>query len=343
MGLRDADEIDLQIAHALQIAPRASWRDIGDALGLSATTVARRWEAMSERGDAWIGAYVAGPYSRMAHVMVSVDRSRHREVLDRLARMGSVVSIEEISGRWDVVLTATAISVARLSEVINAVRAADGVTASHTTLSMGIVQHGAKWRLDALSPAQVARVSALGVHGLVEPLGQIDAFDRDLAFLLGHDARMPATALAQKLGVSINKVRRRFARLVDSGWLSLRCDVSLAMSGHEFVAYLQLRVPPAQLQEYARMLTALPEIRLVTYMAGPYNLVVMVMLRKPEDMPPLETRIAELCPRADVYDRVVLLRFHKRIGRVLDADGRVRAFVPMDFWLDMPGGLADER
>ncbi|WP_241196675.1 AsnC family protein, partial [Streptomyces sp. ADI95-17] len=39
-------ELDLALVDALQAAPRAPWSRIGRALGVDATTAARRWERL---------------------------------------------------------------------------------------------------------------------------------------------------------------------------------------------------------------------------------------------------------------------------------------------------------
>ncbi|ALJ19313.1 Lrp/AsnC family transcriptional regulator [Microbacterium sp. No. 7] len=331
MGRRSGEEVDLQIAHALQIAPRASWSDLGDALGLSESTVARRWAHMTERGDAWLGAYVAAPHTRMAMVMLSLLPARFDDVVGELSRVGAVGTIEEVSGRWDLLVSVTATSVSRLARTVRVVRGLDGVTDSNVVVFSGLTHHAVRWRLDALSPAQAARVAELAPQPSYAPLSRIDAFDGELAHLLSLDARTPAATLARELSVSINKVRRRLARLMDSGWLSMRCDVSMGLSGHEFVVYLYFRVPPAQLPACATALGTLPEVRLVGQLAGPHNLMCTVLLRKPQDLQPFELRLAEICPEAQIFDRTVVMRAVKRIGRVLDDAGRVQQVVALDY------------
>ncbi|MCK0520443.1 AsnC family protein [Williamsia sp. DF01-3] len=51
------DDIDDQIVHALQVAPRAPWGAVGDVLGISAATASRRWDRLVENGLAWIVTY----------------------------------------------------------------------------------------------------------------------------------------------------------------------------------------------------------------------------------------------------------------------------------------------
>jgi len=47
-------ETDLALINALQVSPRADWVLVGKALGISGSTVSRRWEALNRDGTAWV-------------------------------------------------------------------------------------------------------------------------------------------------------------------------------------------------------------------------------------------------------------------------------------------------
>ncbi|MDH6576360.1 NAD kinase [Kitasatospora sp. MAP5-34] len=50
------DELDLALVNALQLQPRAPWSLLGQTLGISPVTAARRWRRLSEAGIAWVTA-----------------------------------------------------------------------------------------------------------------------------------------------------------------------------------------------------------------------------------------------------------------------------------------------
>lgn len=326
------DELDLQIVHALQIAPRASWTDIGGVLGLAPTTVTRRWEALTRSGNAWITAYVAGTHSRVAFVHLRTEPHSRATVSRDLNHASGTITIDEVTGDFDTMVIVGAPSLSTLHQRIRAICRTEGVQASNVMLSTHLLVDGSRWRMDALSKQQVALLGELEPAGPKPPARKIDPLDRDLALLLDVDARMPAAALAARLGVSTNTVRRRLAHLIDSGWLTLRCDATRSVSGHELCVMLWLTVPPEQLLDCARTLAAQPEIRFIATIAGRNNLSTMVWLRKPEDLPPFEQRIAGFCPRAQVTNRTITLRAVKQVGRIFDDEGRVENAVPLDFW-----------
>ena len=327
---RNADETDLMVLHALQIAPRASWAEIGAAIGVAPTTVARRWLQLAERGEAWITAYVASPYSRLSLVHIDVEAGIAEQAVRTLGRLSALVTIDEVSGTRPLLATLVAPSTERMATALRRIRGVPGVLSCDAVLSTSVLAHGSRWRLDALDPEQVAVMQRVAGVSRSAPMPHIDDFDRELVRTLRVDGRASATELAQRLSVSVNTVRRRIGRLLDSGWLTMRCDLSAAVSGHEVVAYLWFRVPPEELVAAGEAIAALPERRTVATLAGRHNLLVIAWLHRPEDLPGLEVRISEACPSAVVDDRSVALRKIKHVGRVLGPDGRVVEVVPID-------------
>lgn len=67
---------------------------------------------------------------------------------------------------------------------------------------------------------------------------------------------------------------------------------------------------------------------------GAHNLVLSVWQRSLADVKRLETALARRFPDLRVAERSVSLRSVKRMGRILDADGRAVRAVPMDIWRD---------
>ncbi|MGA7205706.1 MAG: AsnC family protein, partial [Specibacter sp.] len=60
MSNTQLSEEDLALIHALQIAPRAGWVDLGAVLGVHPSNAAARWERLVASGAAWITAHLMG-------------------------------------------------------------------------------------------------------------------------------------------------------------------------------------------------------------------------------------------------------------------------------------------
>ena len=93
------DEIDRQIVHALQIAPRAPWNLVGSAVGIDRATAARRWQRLHEAGAAWISCYPLQGGGDSFLVELTCEPGMSVEVAATLARDCNVASVNVKAGR----------------------------------------------------------------------------------------------------------------------------------------------------------------------------------------------------------------------------------------------------
>jgi hypothetical protein len=71
-----------------------------------------------------------------------------------------------------------------------------------------------------------------------------------------------------------------------------------------------------------RSIAGMLDVSAVFYVAGPQNLVVMVWLRHPADLPDFEVQLTMRAPAAVIADCMVTHRAVKHVGRLLDEQGR---------------------
>ncbi|WP_410639886.1 Lrp/AsnC family transcriptional regulator [Amycolatopsis sp. lyj-346] len=331
-------EQDLKLADALQAAPRASWSTLGDALGLGAVTVARRWDALVERGDAWLTAYAGGELlERLVPAFVEIDcePGAALDVAFALAADVHVATVEYVAGPCDLLAHVVAPSVRELgAHVAGRVAAVPGVARVRTTLSPRVFTEGSRWRVRAISPGQRKALSAKPARHRT-PL-RFDAADRALILALGADARASAAALAAELGVGATTVRRRLDGLLGRGAIRVRCEIARSVSPAPVTETLWLRVPPDKLESTARSLAVVPEVRMCAALTGAANLMLVLWLASPHDGLSVEARLAAKLPWLEVTGRAVTVRSVKLMGRSLDSAGRGTGRVPLDFWATVP-------
>ncbi len=329
-------EQDLKLADALQAAPRASWSTLGDALGLGAVTVARRWEALVERGDAWLTAYAGGELiSQLAPAFVAIDcePGAALSVAGALAADVHVATVEYVAGPCDLLVHVVAPSVRELGAHV-ATMAVPGVTRLRTTLSPRMFTEGSRWRVRAISPGQREALSPKPARRRA-PL-RFDSADRALISALGANPRASAASLASALGVGATTVRRRLDGLLARGAIRVRCEIARSLSPTPVTVTLWLRVPPDKLETTARSLAMAPEVRMCAALTGAANLMLVLWLASPHDVVFVEAQLAAKLPWLEITDRAVTLRSVKLMGRLLDAAGRGNGRVPLDFWAAVP-------
>ncbi|NYI80774.1 AsnC family transcriptional regulator [Nocardioides panzhihuensis] len=326
-------EIDLQLLHALQIAPRAPWGVVAEAIGVSAVTAARRWQRLVDGGLAWINAY-PGPALLDAHTVAYVDvdcePSQRDSVVSALVREPQVASVEIMASERDLFLTVNTADIGSLSHLVQGLGRFDGVRGTRTRIATRTYGEGSRWRLDALDTRGQQLVQAVAPE--IRREGKLGPEDRSTLLTLAHDGRYTAAELAVATGVSAPTARRRLDRLLRNGQVSLRCDVAHVISGWPVTATLWARVSATLVDRAGQMLTQMPEVRVCSAVTGAANLVATVWLRNVPSLQDFEHRLEARLPELAVIDRAITLQTVKRLGCLLDEAGRRSGVVPIDLW-----------
>lgn len=340
-SFRDLDELDLALINALQIAPRASWRLIGDVLEVDPVTVARHWERLSRDGLAWVTAYGSSSLMRsMSFALVAVTCAAGHvwSVAKALLDDPHAVTIAHTVGTCDLLVTVWTPDLPTHSRyLLNRLNRLPGVITCRTSVASDMFIEGSRWRLHALAPAQRARLALKVTDG--HDRDMLRPKDRELVVALSTDGRASYKDLAALTGSSASTVRRRLDRLVASRALALRCEVARSVSGQPVSATFWIEVAGLDLREAAARLAQLPQARMCAAMVGGSDLALTVWVRSVEDLQPLEMEIRHRVPGVAVTERTLTLRHLKLMGRVLRDDGRAERVVPLDIWRD-PAPLA---
>lgn len=341
------DELDYLLVTALQVAPRADWQTVGEALGLDASTVARRWARLTREGHAWISVHPAvrarAP-AVVAFVEVDCVAGRLHEVAAEIAEDPHVFNLEHVSGGRDLLVTAVFADQAELARYVGfRLGALDGVAASRTQVATTLHAEGSRWRLDRLTEEQRLRLAGPDRPAPSRPVGGrlLEGRDLDLVRVLSEDPRQSAARLAERTGLSPTTVRRRLDRLEAEHALVYRCEVARALSGWPVSVSLWAAVPQSRAPRLAERISALREIRLCASLSGPYNLLLAAWLRSVDDIAPFESRLTERFPELAVADRALTLWPMKLGGHLLDPRGRHLRAVPLGQWSDAGSAAAE--
>jgi DNA-binding Lrp family transcriptional regulator len=332
-------EDDLALIHALQLRPRASWTELGRALGVDPVTVARRFNRLAEHGLAWVGL---SPGPRMfdqiclSFAQIDCAPGATASVAQALGGHPHMLTVERCAGGHDILATIATRDLPALSRyILDLLPHIPGVTAVHAGIVTHTFTEGGRWRIAALAPDQRARLTAPPTtqpprHGA----GDITAFDRALLARLAHDGRASYQALATALGVSLSTAKRRIEQLTRLDVLRFRCDFARPLGGWPVAITFWAKVPLTDLPAIGHSLIHLPETRNCAAVSGPHNLIVQASLHSVDDALRLETHLVTTHPSLDIVDRVITLRHDKLLGRLLDLYGRSTGVVPPDIWAE---------
>ncbi|WP_159046208.1 Lrp/AsnC family transcriptional regulator [Streptomyces sp. MMG1121] len=331
-------ELDLALVHALQIRPRAAWSDLAPLLGVTAVTLARRWERLTREGLAWLAAVPGRTFSRTrctAFVLLScapVDRER---LAARVAQLTEAVTVELTApGGADLLLDVLAPTPAALHEFVTGRLARlPEVTGVECLFATSLYADGTRWRLGSLDASQLMALDPAG-NGDRDAGGApaVDALDRELLGALAEDGRLGLAELAQRTGTSAATVRRRLHRLTGADVVAFRCDVAPALTGLPVAVTFRGRAPVRDVNALHRTLGTLPECRLVAAVTGSANILATYWLRDIGAVQHRETTMCARLPSLEITDRVLGERTVKRMGHLLDADGRRTGTCPIRPW-----------
>ncbi|QNS08141.1 Lrp/AsnC family transcriptional regulator [Streptomyces xanthii] len=331
-------ELDLALVNALQLRPRAAWAELAAPLGVTAGTLARRWDRLSAEGLAWVSASPGREFSRTrctAFVLLRCRPGTRRRLAERLCAFEEAATIELTApGSADLLLDVLAPDLPALGRFLTEeLEPLPDLLSVDCLFATSLYVEGSRWRLRSLDPAQLTALGTGGPGGPeAAPTTELDTVDRALLHALVRDGRMGLSALAEHADSSPATVRRRLRRLTDSGVLTFRCDVADALAGRPVPVSLLGRAPARDTAAVHRTLAALPECRLVAAVTGSSNIFTTLWVHDLGDIQRRETALCARLPSLTVTDRIVGLHTVKRMGHLLTDDGRRTGVRPIRPW-----------
>ncbi|MFJ8431971.1 Lrp/AsnC family transcriptional regulator [Kitasatospora sp. NPDC094019] len=288
------DDLDRRIIHGLYCAPRVSFRRLGEVVGASEQTVARRYNALRRDGVMRVVG-LSNPVSQGQVEWITRLRCRPDAagpVADSLARRPEVGYASVASGGSEIICTIrSAADTGRDDVLLRQLPKA----ASILDMSVDLLLHQfsppgtAGWAggRRALTDEQVGQLTARRPVPVPVPVPPVptpastDA-DRPLFEALAEDGRASHTRLAQATGWSATRVARRLETLEAAGSLTYGIDILAERLGYDLNAVLWLQVDLPGLHRIGEELARHEECPFVAATSGRHNLMAVVIC---EDTP----------------------------------------------------------
>jgi DNA-binding Lrp family transcriptional regulator len=155
----EVDDVDLALLRALQDDGRASYVDLAAVVGLSPAGARRRVVRLVESQVVRVGAVVrhSGRDRQSAMGFGVRLAGDHRDIVEQLAAMPSVIFVARTLGRFDVLVTVRAFSAAQLVELLDHVRALAGVNAVESWAHLEVVKESYASGLDVSAREEEAQ------------------------------------------------------------------------------------------------------------------------------------------------------------------------------------------
>lgn len=276
----ELDMLDRALVHALQVDGRAPFRRIGETLGVSDQTVARRYGRLRSAQVLWVvgvsDPVVVGEVQWMLRAGCTPEAAA--EIAEALARRPDTSWISLNSGGTQIVCSLQAADTAAADEMLLGKLPR---TPHLHDLSADRVLHvfygGPRRRASKDGPLSDEQVARLAEHAPEPcPPRPLDQLDRHLLQLLRTDGRTSVEDLARTCTTSPSTIRRHLAELRGSGVLQLDVDIAPAVADHGMRTVLYLNVLPAHLHATGQALAAHREVPFAAATTGRTNLVAIV-------------------------------------------------------------------
>jgi DNA-binding Lrp family transcriptional regulator len=284
------DDVDGKIIQALQIDPRAGFSAIGDALGVSEQTVARRFRRLRADGLLRVIGLVSLRHLGQSEwvVRVTCQPGGTGPLAEALARRDDVAWVTLTAGGSEIVCSVQSRSEEQRDDLLQRLPATSrvlGLTA-HELLHRYVGASSDDWAGftgERLTQAQAAALRPPAGAG--ESDGEPAALrpeDGPLLAELARDGRCSYAALAAATGWSQGRATRRLAALRRAGILYFDLDLAMPLLGFPTSAYLWLTVEPASLVAVGTELARHDEVPFAAAVTGSANLVATITCRSTE-------------------------------------------------------------
>lgn len=344
------DHADRALIRALQLAPRGSFSAIGEVLGLSEQTIARRYRRLCREGVLRIVAVVnpeaLGQSSWMVRIRCRPDGTV--PVANALAKRDDVGWVVLAAGGSEVVCAVRSRSREQREDLLlqRLPRTAPvlGVVAS-VLLHWFVGGRADDWAgfSDDLAAEQAERLAAIGTGtaaatdsreggredaGAVGPRppsrqAALEPEDEPLIDLLARSGRASYAELAAAAGISEGRAARRLAVLLRDGIVYLDVDLSAPLLGYGAQANLWLTVTPAELDAAGAALRAHSEVAFAAAISGPQNLTASVTCRDLDHLYRFATQRVGALPGVQALEISPVLRHVKQSGAVISGEYRL--------------------
>lgn len=324
------DQLDYQILDALQLHPRIAWTDLAAILAVDASTLSRRWMRLTDDGLVASSCFRREPTGARsgagAFVHVSCAPAQRNSVIDRLVTEASVVSVHCVTGRSDLILTLNYPNVLQLDHYVHGTIARiPGVVAIETHNIRGIFQDASDWDYSTLSDSQ--RSTILANRRRVPSDQQPTPFLDEVIDAIGDNVRRPVQDIQRIVGRTFRTVSRAVDVLLVAPWARWRIDIAHHQFGwYEVIVWLN--VPEALVEELAAFVRAIPTVRLTASVVSRANIVCTLWAQDLEEIFRAERLIQRRFPRVRVEDRSLVPHIAKRMGHVINEEGRFSGYVP---------------
>jgi DNA-binding Lrp family transcriptional regulator len=316
------DRVDNQLLHALLIDGRAPFSLLGQVIGTSEQTVARRYRRLHEAGAVRVLVLPAPSDEGLDWIVrIGVRPGAAARLAVALAARSDVSWVRIMAGGAEILCISRPSSLAeRDALLLERLARTNLVTtvAAHAIMKVFGGTGVRDWSAfdDPLDGTQVA---ALRPTASPPTNRGTDTRPEDAALLaaLREDGRAGYAQLATAARISPARARRRLEALLASGQAHVHTDVATELLGFPTAASLWLSVAPGDLERVGAQLAALQQTTFVAAVSGSANLTASLVCRNESELYALLTDEVGAIEAVRAAEVSPVIRRIKQAGTIL--------------------------
>ncbi|WP_275947516.1 AsnC family transcriptional regulator [Streptomyces sp. T21Q-yed] len=282
------DKLDLQLLDALEVNGRASFARLGEVLGVSDQTIARRYRRLC--AEAGLRVVAIRDAERLGQdqwtLRLRCVPDSAQVIAEALAKRPDTNWIGIASGGTEVIFGTRPRSQGDRDDLLlGKLPRTPRVLEIRAHQMLHRFYGGPTGWLRKFRVLTDDQVAALRPEALPAPgPARIDADDEPLLAALERDGRATYPELQRATGRSESAVKRRLAALLASAAVYLDVEYRSEAIGYPFAAHLWITTTTAALTSVGEALAAHDEIAHAAATAGPCNMVATVVVRNSADL-----------------------------------------------------------
>ncbi|MFG3102356.1 Lrp/AsnC family transcriptional regulator [Streptomyces sp. NPDC048182] len=283
------DQLDLQLLTALEVNGRASFSRLGDVLGVSDQTVARRYRRLSAEGGLRVVAVRDADRLGQDHwtLRLRCVPDSALAIADALAKRPDTNWIGLAAGGTEVIFgTRPRSAGARDELLLGQLPRTPRVLEIRAHQMLHRFWGGPAGWLRKFGVLTDDQIEALRPDTGAAPPGpaRLEPEDEALLAVLERDGRASYPELQRATGRSESAVKRRLSALIASGAVYIDVEYHSEIFGYPTAAVLWITTEPAALHRVGEALAGHDEVAHAAATAGPSNIIVTAVTRSTADL-----------------------------------------------------------
>ena len=281
--IHDLDQIDKALIAALEEDTRATYRALGDIVGLSSDAVRERVRRLRREGVVEFVAAAAPALLGVQRIALVGLRARGplEQIAARLSSMPQIDFVTAVAGSYSLLVELMCRDVDELLQVLTQIASVPDVDVVHTYCYLHVWKWTGAGRRSPLQAGSRSRSQQRHEH---------DEIDLLVTQELQRDARASFSTIAANLSLSYPLVRRRVQSLLSTGDVTLVTVANRIRTGTATLAGVGLRTE-GPVRPVALAIAELPEVEIAVMTTGPFDILLEVAVASEVELGDLVERL----------------------------------------------------